>query len=256
MVGLCPVESGCKLNCQTMAVREGTRRTKVLRYNNICALLALLTLLACAQPALAQGIRLRYDAFGNKEYTNPATGRSAVVPSSSAPAVRNASLPASARESAYDDFIVEHARLNNLRPDLIRAVVRVESGFNPYAQSSKGALGLMQLMPATARQFNVSNPFDPEQNIRGGSSYLRQLLDRYDNNEALALAAYNAGPGAVDKYGPNIPPYRETQHYVSRVSEMAFEVNDVVKKAGTRFYKIVEVIDGREIKTYSNIKPR
>ena len=238
-----------------MIVRPWTGRTKVLRYNNICAFMALLTLLGCGRPALAQGIRLQYDAFGNKLYTNPLTGRSAVVPSSSTPAIRNVGLPASARESAYDDFIVEHARLNNLRPDLVRAVVKVESGFNPYAQSPKGALGLMQLMPATARRFNVRNPFDPEQNIRGGSSYLRQLLDRYDNNEALALAAYNAGPGAVDKYGQSVPPYRETQVYVRRVSEMAFEVNDVVKKAGTRFYKIVEVVGGREIKTYSNIKP-
>ena len=94
----------------------------------------------------------------------------------------------------YDGLITEHARANDVRPDLVRAVVQVESAYNPYARSPKGAQGLMQLMPATAQQFGVKNAYNPEENVRAGVAYLRQLLDRYENNEELALAAYNAGP--------------------------------------------------------------
>ncbi|HKT81603.1 MAG TPA: lytic transglycosylase domain-containing protein [Vicinamibacterales bacterium] len=186
---------------------------------------------------------------------NRLTGRSASVPSPSTSSSERASL--SPRSESYDSLIVQHARLNNLRPDLVRAVVQVESAFNPYARSPKGAQGLMQLMPDTARQFNVSNPYDPEQNIRAGSSYLRQLLDRYDNNERLALAAYNAGPGAVDKYGQNIPPYRETKQYVSKVSEIAGdEDTGALPRVGkTRFYKVVKIVNGREEVTYTTTKP-
>ena len=120
------------------------------------------------------------------------------------------------RDPTYDNLIAEHARVNSVRADLVRAVVQVESGFNPSAISPKGALGLMQLMPATARQFGVRNAFNPVENVRAGVAYLRQLLDRYQNNEQLALAAYNAGPGAVQKYN-GIPPYRETRAYVMAV---------------------------------------
>src|SRR4030095_14294950 len=106
--------------------------------------------------------------------------------------------------------------LNSIRSDLVRAVVQVESGFNPYAVSPKGALGLMQLMPATAQQFGVRNPFDPLENVRAGVAYLRQLLDRYENDERLALAAYNAGPGAGDRHRQNVPPYRATREHAGR----------------------------------------
>src|SRR5437773_7430693 len=93
---------------------------------------------------------------------------------------RTTSHIAESRMQAYDDLIVEHSRLNGVRPSLVRAVVQVESGFNPSAYSPKGAMGLMQLMPATAREFGVRNPFNPEDNVRGGVKYLRRLLDRYD----------------------------------------------------------------------------
>ena len=102
---------------------------------------------------------------------------------------------------------------------LIKAVIITESCFNPEAVSPVGAQGLMQLMPATARSLGVSEPFDPYQNIEGGVSYLRNMLDQFGQDRELALAAYNAGPGAVKKYG-RIPPYRETQRYVKKILKM------------------------------------
>ena len=104
-----------------------------------------------------------------------------------------------------------------MRPELVRAIIQVESAFNPRARSDKGAIGLMQLMPGTAADLQVRDPYDPSQNIRGGVEYLRQLLDRYDDNEELALAAYNAGPEAVARHGNQVPPFRETRNYLDRV---------------------------------------
>ena len=104
-------------------------------------------------------------------------------------------------------------------PDLVRAVIQVESAFNPRAVSPKGAMGLMQLMPAHGRRNSASAiPFDPAENIRGGVRYLKRLLTRYDQKVELALAAYNAGPGAVDQYGQQVPPYRETRDYVKKIT--------------------------------------
>lgn len=121
----------------------------------------------------------------------------------------------------YEGLIEDYARLHNVRPALIHAVVQVESAFNSAAISPKGAMGLMQLMPTTARMFDVSDPFDPTENVRAGVAYLRQLLDRYEDDEALALAAYYAGPGTVDRHGPSLPPSAETRSYVSKVSAIA-----------------------------------
>jgi soluble lytic murein transglycosylase-like protein len=161
--------------------------------------------------------------------------------------------PAAAkRTSLYDDLIVENARIHSVPPDLVRAVVQVESGFNPYARSPKGAMGLMQLMPATAREFGVTNPYNPEENIRAGVAYFRQLLDRYENNERLALAAYNAGPGAVDRHGQTVPPYRETQDYVSRIKQISTTPVEVRRSV---IYKTTETIDGRVVTRYTDSKP-
>ncbi len=151
----------------------------------------------------------------------------------------------------YEPLILKHAEINGVRPDLVRAVIQTESGFNTYARSRKGAQGLMQLMPETAAEFGVLNPYDPAENIRAGVAYLRRLLDRYTNNEELALAAYNAGPKAVDRYG-TIPPYRETKNYVARITGRA---TTTTPRGATKIYRTVEIIDGREVVKYSNIRP-
>jgi soluble lytic murein transglycosylase-like protein len=126
------------------------------------------------------------------------------------------SLPANI---IYEGLIQEAARRFALNPALIRAVIRTESAFNASAVSSAGAQGLMQLMPELASEMGVTDPFDPRENIMAGSQYLSALLSDYDGNVELALAGYNAGPGAVEYYG-GIPPFEETQRYVRRITDL------------------------------------
>lgn len=134
---------------------------------------------------------------------------------------RSASRAAPARLPATDridvsDLVNRYAAEFELDPALVHAVIRVESAYNPSAVSHKGAIGLMQLMPQTASDLAVADPFDPEQNVRGGSRYLRTMLDRFDNRLEWALAGYNAGPNTVERYD-GIPPYSETIDYVEKV---------------------------------------
>lgn len=197
------------------------------------------------------------DASGNLVLSNKPRPGARLVRSYAVPRtelVRATRFVPAERTRRYDDVIRAHAVLNGVRADLVRAVVQVESAFNPSARSPKGALGLMQLMPATIEQFGVRNPFSPTENIGAGVAYLRQLLDRYENNEELALAAYNAGPGAVDKHGQNVPPYRETRNYVAQVNQAAGRATQVQAPV-SRIYRSVEIINGREVVRYSDKKP-
>ncbi|MFD1677793.1 lytic transglycosylase domain-containing protein [Alicyclobacillus fodiniaquatilis] len=136
------------------------------------------------------------------------------VPTSSSTAT------ASDNSASFAAIVNQAANTYGISPNLLNAVIEQESSFQPDAVSGAGALGLMQLMPSTAQTLGVTNPLDPTQNINGGAKYLSQLLSQFNGNVSLALAAYNAGPGAVTQYG-GIPPYAETQNYVSSVLQKA-----------------------------------
>ena len=227
-----------------------SRARRLLRY----AAPALCLLAVSATPARAQ-IFSWVDADGRLVVSNVAPGTNPGIAAYDVPeaaGIRATRYVEPERSRSFDDVIEEHATRNGVRKDLVRAVIQVESAFNPRAVSNKGAMGLMQLMPATARQFGVSNAFDPDENVRGGVAYLRQLLDRYDGDERLALAAYNAGPGAVDRHGQSVPPFRETRDYVTRVNRLAGEGRATESGGRSRIYRVVEVIDGREVIKYTD----
>lgn len=175
---------------------------------------AIVVALAAATAAAGADELLYYVENGNVVFTNtPSRGDVKVVPRSGWETRRGGPpLPT----TRYDGFIDRVARENGLDPSLVKAVALVESGFDPSAVSSKGARGLMQLMPATARRYGVQNVHDPYENLRAGTEHLRDLLDEFDGNVTLALAAYNAGSGAVRRWG-GVPGYRETRDYVRKI---------------------------------------
>ena len=172
-------------------------------------------------------------------------------------AIRTTRAVASDTQGLYDEVIESAAATHGVRPELVRAVIQVESGFNPRARSHKGAMGLMQLMPATAADLGVDNPWDPVQNIHGGVAYLGSLIREF-GDEVLALAAYNAGPGAVNRYGQQVPPYRETQDYVQKITRRT----DAMPVAGGArparravIYKVLELVDGQPQWRLTDTKP-
>ncbi len=206
------------------------------RLAEYCVILQLLTLLAILYPASSNAEIFRYvDKDGVIHFTNAPTASQstpvALPPLNQAnfqkffptyPSYRyyqqrpffSADIAGSA---TYEPHIKLTCKMYGLDCNLVKAVIRAESGFNPQAVSPKGAMGLMQLMPGTSRDLGVMNPFDPLQNIDGGARYLKMMLDRFGSLQ-LALAAYNAGPEAVQKHG-GIPPFDETQIYVKRVMD-------------------------------------
>lgn len=131
---------------------------------------------------------------------------------------RQRAIPAK-RKSLYEEMVSAAAKTFSLEPELLHAVISAESAYNPLARSPKGARGLMQLMPDTAKRYGVEDSYDPLQNIQGGAAYLRDLLTLFGNDLHLAIAAYNAGEGMVMRHGYKIPPFRETLQYVPKVMD-------------------------------------
>ncbi|HEY9420937.1 MAG TPA: lytic transglycosylase domain-containing protein [Thermoanaerobaculia bacterium] len=195
--------------------------------------LAWLFLALCVCPALAVAADVRV-VVG-------ASGRKVILNENSTQRARRLSPRLVAAPSPdLEPLIRLYSDDQNLDPKLVQAVIQTESGYNHRAVSNKGAIGLMQLMPGTASLLKVGNPYDPAENIRGGATYLRQMLDRFAGKVELALAAYNAGPGAVERHR-GIPPYAETKAYVRKVLSLyqgaqagiSFASNSVSKSAAT-----------------------
>ena len=180
------------------------------------ALTCFAAVLAVAAPAAAGGGIYSYvDERGVTHFTNRPQGDQRFQPIQVFSMARPVPRSREPRTYVYDPIITETATRQGVPPALVKAVIAAESAFDSRAVSHKGAQGLMQLMPATAASLGVLDPFEPGQNVAGGTSYLKAMIVRY-GDLSRALAAYNAGPGAVDRYG-GIPPYRETQAYVERV---------------------------------------
>ncbi|HKP35819.1 MAG TPA: lytic transglycosylase domain-containing protein [Pyrinomonadaceae bacterium] len=221
----------------------------------IIPLLAALIVLTCASAAVAQSVNYSFDNFDTRNgvqiHVDPPTAlvlpnakrgprakrshataqdsvstnvRSTMLPAnpsvlSSDPAGLASSLRGFTTGNAeVDGYIIDSAQRNKLDPLLLYSIMHQESSFKRRAISPKGARGLMQLMPGTAARFGVTNIFDPKQNIEGGARYVNFLINRFNGDLSLTLAGYNAGEGAVDKYGWRVPPYAETQEYVRRIS--------------------------------------
>jgi len=188
------------------------------------------TLLMASTVSAHPRIYTYVDADGMRHYTDvPDNNRYRLLVMS--PQDRTASgdrydMALLAKAGQYDSIIEKAATSASVEPNLLRAVIVVESGFNSRAVSKRGAVGLMQLMPATAARFGVSNAFDPRQNVHGGARYLKFLIDRFGQNLGLALAAYNAGEDAVERNGGQIPPFTETMAYVPRVLKIYRMLSD------------------------------
>jgi soluble lytic murein transglycosylase-like protein len=194
----------------------------------------LLILAVAAVPSLARADVYAFtDSNGVSHFSNvPSDSRYQLLISTSSeaatktPAAKERSIDWLARSAQYDGVIKGAASAATIQAALVRAVIVVESGFNPRAVSKKGAIGLMQLQPATAKRYGVKNIYDPGENVRAGAHYLSDLLARFDSNLELALAAYNAGEEAVERYGRHVPPYRETLAYVPSVMKVYHRLMD------------------------------
>ncbi len=183
-----------------------------------CAVLIFVMLTIFVTPRAQADIYLYVDRHGVLHFTNTPTSSKYKVYMTEKPRYRKSLY----NIAHYDDVIEEAAKRNDLSTPLLKALIHVESYFNPKAVSKKGALGLMQIMPENLALLNINDPFDPWENVMGGARYLKSMLERFSGQLDLALAAYNAGPTAVEKYN-DIPPYPETQKYVQKVMK-AFRI--------------------------------
>ena len=241
---------------------------RISPFNSISLLVSLLGVVLALPGNLPAALYAYTDEYGVHHFTNvPTDPRYKLVE-------RRTFSPLLSRcITKYDQDIQAISNQYQMDPTLIRSVIRVESGFNPMAVSVKGARGLMQLMPETAQDLRVANPFDPKENIRGGVRYLRYLLDLFDGDLILALAAYNAGENAVLRY-QSVPPYPETRAYVQRVlalydSSLESQLVGTPRKKGNSpgargptaspgsarrntIYKQVRTFNGEEIVVYTN----
>jgi soluble lytic murein transglycosylase-like protein len=197
---------------------------------------------------LADGsdIRVRVDAKGNKTYYN--------IPVPSLESLSPSALSYSKRLEEYWPIITETSTRHGVDAELVKALIQVESNYNHRAVSRKGAMGLMQLMPGTASRYGVKHAFDPKQNVEGGVRYLRDLLDLFDKDMRLALAAYNAGENAVQRYN-GIPNYKETQNYVRKVLALYNGETSYVPYGGTQKARLVnyyKYVDAKGVTHYSS----
>ncbi len=205
--------------------------------------------LLAVQPASGDHIAIVVDEHGHKIYIN--TGE---PPKSSA--LRNAGFRATGSPShEITRLVARTASKHQVDPDLVHAIIQVESQYNPHAISRKGAMGLMQLVPETARKYGVRNIFDPEQNIEGGVNYLKHLMELFGGDLPLSLAAYNAGENSVLRYG-GIPSFQETRNYVRRVTSLyGWDLKDVDRPNRKQLYKaaIRRYIDSEGVVHFSNV---
>ncbi len=225
--------------------------------------LSVLLLLLFA-PAAYSDIYKYTDENGVVCYTDAPFGKKTERVMKEKPVVEKApagAVPFVSAGEDYSDYVARAATKYEIEPELIHAVIKTESNGNRRAVSKKGAMGLMQLMPSTATDMAVGNPFNPEENIEGGVKYLRYLLERFKGDLTLALAAYNAGPTTVEKYG-NVPPITETRQYVNKVfsfynGKKNFTVSDTAEKVQrpappAKIYKVV-LDDGTVLFTNSSL---
>jgi soluble lytic murein transglycosylase-like protein len=209
------------------ATRSAGQRSTVTRYKYWSAAEHCWKYIRPTQAALAAARNAAAEVANYVSAQPAGSGGSASVN----PGYRDLAKGRQVTAAEVDKAIDEAALTHNVDPNLVRALVKVESNFNPGAVSRKGAMGLMQLMPQTARTLNVSNPFDPRQNVDAGVRHLKSLLNSYNGDVQLSLAAYNAGQGAVARNN-GIPPYSETRNYVKRITELYWNG----APAGTRMF--------------------
>ena len=217
-------------------------------------LLTVISIGILSADVLGQALYSYIDENGSQVFTNIAPVKPVfdLQITGSVPAVP--APPQATKSSSYDAIIEKYANHYSLDPSLIRSIIATESGFNPKAVSPKGARGLMQLMPATAERLGVSNSFDPEQNIHGGVKHFRSLMDNFNNNLTLSLAAYNAGENLVQRLG-RVPEIKETRNYIQSVTGRLEKKVDTPTQEAPEHPPTYRFIDESGVLHLTNIPP-